>query len=49
MGILPGVCKSCGGKMLVVEIIPNRYRKKQRAPPGWKEGIQPYFSHKPKS
>ncbi|NJO87761.1 MAG: hypothetical protein HC831_01490 [Chloroflexia bacterium] len=39
MGIQPGVCKSCGGKMVVVEIIPNRFKKKQRAPPNNKDGI----------
>lgn len=33
MGIKPGVCKCCSGKMVVVEFIPNCYRKKQRAPP----------------
>jgi len=33
MGIKPGICKCCGQRMVVVEIIPNRYRKKQRAPP----------------
>ena len=33
MGIKPGVCKCCGGKMVIVEIIPNQFRKNQRAPP----------------
>ena len=33
MGINPGVCKCCGGKMLVVESFPNRFRARQRAPP----------------
>jgi hypothetical protein len=33
MGIKPGICKCCGSKMVIVEFIPNRYRKKQRAPP----------------
>jgi hypothetical protein len=33
MGISPGVCKCCGGKMLVVESFPNRFRAKPRAPP----------------
>jgi hypothetical protein len=33
MGIKPGICKCCGGKMMIVEFIPNQYRKKQRAPP----------------
>jgi len=33
MGIKPGVCKCCGGQMEIVEIIPNQFRKKQRAPP----------------
>lgn len=33
MGISPGACKSCNGKMVVVEIIPDQFRKRQRAPP----------------
>lgn len=33
MGIKPGICKCCGGKMIVIEIIPNQFRKRQRAPP----------------
>lgn len=33
MGIKPGACRCCGGKMIIVEIIPNQYREKQRAPP----------------
>ena len=33
MDIKPGVCKCCGGKMIVIEIIPNQFRKRQRAPP----------------
>ena len=33
MGIKPGVCKCCGGEMVVIEIIPNRFRASQRAPP----------------
>jgi len=33
MGIKPGICKCCGGKMVVVDIIPNRFRASQRAPP----------------
>ena len=32
MGITPGVC-ICGCKMVIIEIIPNRFRKRQRAPP----------------
>jgi hypothetical protein len=31
MGIKPGVCKCCGGKMEIIEILPNHFRK--RAPP----------------
>ena len=34
MGINPGICKSCGSKMVIVEILPDRFRKRQRAPPG---------------
>ncbi len=33
MGFLPGVCKCCGGNMVIIEIIPNQFWKKQRAPP----------------
>lgn len=33
MGIKPGTCKSCGGHMVIIEIIPNRFRARQRAPP----------------
>jgi len=33
MGIKPGVCKCCGGKMVVIENIPNRFRASTRAPP----------------
>jgi hypothetical protein len=32
-GIKAGVCKCCGGKMEIIEIIPNKFRKRQRAPP----------------
>lgn len=33
MGIKPGTCKGCGGNMKVIEILPNRFRQRQRAPP----------------
>jgi len=33
MGIKPGICKCCGGKMVVIENIPNRFRTSTRAPP----------------
>jgi hypothetical protein len=33
MNIKPGVCKCCGGQMILVEVIPNRFRKRTRAPP----------------
>jgi hypothetical protein len=33
MGITPGKCKCCNGKMIVVEILPNKFRARQRAPP----------------
>jgi hypothetical protein len=37
MGIKPGICKCCGGQMIVIETIPNQFRdKKQRAPPYFK-------------
>jgi len=31
MGIKPGFCKCCGGKMVVIEVLPNQFRI--RAPP----------------
>lgn len=34
MGIKPGICKCCGGKMIIIETIPNLFR--QRAPPDHK-------------
>jgi len=33
MGFKTGICKHCGGKMVILETIPNRYRTGQRAPP----------------
>ena len=33
MGIEPGVCKCCGGKMIIIESIPNRFALGKRAPP----------------
>lgn len=33
MGINPGICKACGGNMLIVELIPNQFRERKRAPP----------------
>jgi len=33
MGIKPGVCKHCGGKMVIIETIPNRFFPWKRAPP----------------
>lgn len=32
MGIKPGVCKCCGGKMVIIQILPDQFRN--RAPPG---------------
>jgi len=41
LGIKPGICKCCGGQMVVIEIIPNQFRnKKLRAPPDNKVAIQ---------
>lgn len=37
MGIKPGVCKCCGGQMIIVQVIPNRFMKKPRAPPNNKD------------
>ena len=36
MGIKPGVCKCCGGKMVIIETIPNRFIHGKRAPPATK-------------
>lgn len=33
MGIKPGICKECGGKMVVIDSMPNRCRERKRAPP----------------
>lgn len=33
MGINPGICKSCGGNMVVIETMPNKFHVNQRAPP----------------
>ena len=33
MGIKPSICKSCGGGMVVIETIPNKFYFSQRAPP----------------
>ena len=33
MGISPGICKTCGGKMQVIESMPNQFRERKRAPP----------------
>jgi hypothetical protein len=41
IGFRPGVCKCCGGEMVLIEIIPNRFRKRQRAPPYDKKAIKP--------
>ncbi len=34
MGINPGVCKFCGGHMVIIQILPNHFRNNARAPPG---------------
>jgi len=33
MGIKPGICKCCGGRMKVIKTIPNMFRENSRAPP----------------
>ncbi|MEZ5102900.1 MAG: IS91 family transposase [Draconibacterium sp.] len=33
MGIKPGVCKCCGGKMVVTDTFPDRFHSSPRAPP----------------
>lgn len=34
MGIKPGVCKCCGGQMVIIQILPDHFRNRTRAPPG---------------
>ena len=43
MGIKPGICKCCGGKMVVIENIPNQFHKLPRAPP---QRLSPANSYK---
>lgn len=33
MGIVPGICRCCGGVMVVTKILPNRFNPGKRAPP----------------
>ncbi|TAJ10299.1 hypothetical protein DMA11_19185 [Marinilabiliaceae bacterium JC017] len=33
MGINPGICRCCGGKMELVDSWPNKFRQRQRASP----------------
>lgn len=33
MGIQPGICKYCGGRMVITQTIPNLFLERQRAPP----------------
>jgi|SRR5690554_136477 len=33
MGINPGICKKCGGTMVVIESMPNLFKQRNRAPP----------------
>ena len=33
MGIKPGVCNCCQGKMQIIQTFPNRFHQRQRAPP----------------
>lgn len=38
MGIQPGVCKCCNGKMVLIQTIPDQFHKPKRAPPlPWKD------------
>ena len=45
MGIKPGICKCCGGKMVIVQTIPNRFAKRQRAPPSMVADGIPNYCH----
>ena len=33
MDIKPGICKECGGNMVVIDSMPNQFRERKRAPP----------------
>ncbi len=33
MGIQPGICKCCGGKMSIIHALPDQFHKPKRAPP----------------
>ena len=44
MGVRPGCCKVCGGRMVVTEIIPNRFRPSSRAPPPQKQDFIKHVS-----
>ena len=43
MDITPGVCKCCGGKMVVIKTIPNRFHSSPRAPPEVHVLAQTYY------
>ncbi len=45
MGIKPGICKCCGGKMVIVQTIPNQFAKRQRAPPSMVADGIPNYCH----
>lgn len=40
MGIQPGICKHCGGKMVIIEAISNRFFPWERAPPKKQVNLQ---------
>ena len=31
--IKPGICKECGGNMVIIDSMPNQFRERKRAPP----------------
>ena len=33
MGIKPGICKDCGGNMVIIDSMPNLFKQRNRAPP----------------
>jgi len=37
MRITPGVCKCCGGTMVIVQVIPDQFHQRTRAPPEERE------------
>jgi hypothetical protein len=45
MGIQPGICKCCGGKMSLVHALPDQFHKPKRAPPFPSQSNYIYLLH----